>query len=301
MTDKNIEFKSNPLTFAQKYTLYPVLEENTETFITKNTTGPLASTYKFGGKTYNDEIYEFNNILYCQIEQVQPTTQEVIGESGPEGYEKDLNLHVIRISQDPKGGRAFPIYYLPWKPRAITRIRLMSKDIPAYFVTAALQGCSVFVEGRGTPIVYHINDGTRQDDIEGPESKAIIQQMIERHRAARDKYPKRRHVRAAHMTDYMPGTVILERHEALWNRYKNSPHLWSSHHKWVPWAHTKIWSTEVSLVAQYGTIFGWRDKNQWRFCRQTRTRVVYKYYELPEGQTIEQPAWVDPTCVEFWP
>ena len=50
-------------------------------------------------------------------------------------------------------------------------------------------------------------------------------------------------------------------------------------------------------VEQYGTVFGVRNAGDWKFYRQSRTRVTYKSNATDDYVS----AWVDPVCVRFWP
>ncbi|KIG12411.1 hypothetical protein DB30_01486 [Enhygromyxa salina] len=64
----------------------------------------------------------------------------------------------MTFTVDPGGDKKKACYYLPWGGDRAYRIRLDSKTIPRVFFTAALDGCSVVVEGNVMlPSVYHAN------------------------------------------------------------------------------------------------------------------------------------------------
>jgi hypothetical protein len=75
---------------------------------------------------------------------------------GPTSAGHPLKSQILTIKNT--GGT--PVYYLPWNENAGYRITLSAENNvdPDLFVTAGLNGCSVFVEGDPkTPTVYHFN------------------------------------------------------------------------------------------------------------------------------------------------
>jgi hypothetical protein len=68
------------------------------------------------------------------------------------------NEFAFRLTYAPtsKQNHGVPTYFLPWKSARIIRMTLPLGAGPALFFTAAINGCSVFVEGPMTsPTVYH--------------------------------------------------------------------------------------------------------------------------------------------------
>lgn len=62
---------------------------------------------------------------------------------------------LVDAPNPPQPG-ALPMYFLPWRSQHIVRMTIPAAATSDIFFTAALSGCSVFVEGPGnSPTVYH--------------------------------------------------------------------------------------------------------------------------------------------------
>jgi len=81
-----------------------------------------------------------------------------------------LHIETVQTSTRYKSGLVFktwkslyPCYYLPWRRNGTTRMKLSppegyNGDAIKFFATAAIDGCSVYVEGpAATPKVSHLN------------------------------------------------------------------------------------------------------------------------------------------------
>ena len=228
-------------------------------------------------------------------------------------YTTHSGLMVMHITKNSPVQDAIPTYYLPWKPDRLYRMRLKpSKNDPQgqrardpdLFVTAALQGCSVFVIGSETdPVVYHANAGS----VKGPRGESFNQQdadsdiamstkvqtMAGRFNYAIVNHPKNPHVpaaviqKSATIQDYMHASAFYQQVPALKEFYVR---------KYQP--STRRLDNQPNLFAQqFGTVFGVRRLGLWKFYRQTRTYVQY----LRPGENQWRHEWTDPVCIRFWP
>ena len=257
-----------------------------------------------------------NKVAYCRI-LLPNDLQSLHGDSGG-SYKSDQSLLVMRVSHLKTGSSAFPVYYLPWRSNYMMRIKLKPSPKhptkekhrfwadetiePDIFITAALQGCSIFVSGEpDQPVVYHINASstkgprdetlnTKDDDEFRVAAEAKLNKMTQLHQEAMAQFPKeggkistgraapstKAVVKGVHLNDYMPDMLpsLQSVRKEEENKLLNSPFL---------------------SVLQYGTVFGHRKNNQWCFYRQTRTRILYEV----KGNMNYQ--WSKPVCVKFWP
>jgi hypothetical protein len=305
----NEQFLQNPSQFAGLHALYPYAD--------KVTNAEHMKDLSLNDGTEFTQVQGENKVAFCDI---LPATRfdNVPVDIGCSSYHEDQGLYVMRISYRRASSSSIPVYYLPWQTNYMMRMKLrpspkhptkerrrslLKKTIePDIFVTAALQGCSIFINGEPEePVVYHINAsgiqgpqgetlGTDDDTEYQTAAQAKVTHMTQLFQAATAQFPgagarlrtgqraplSRQAARgAAHMADYMPDRLpsrvpqLRQRHEPQ--------------------------GVQHFSVEQFGTVFGRRKDGAWRFYRQTRTRIEYK----EEGQWVFR--WVRPVCVRFWP
>jgi hypothetical protein len=331
----NTDFVLEPHQYANMHCLYPFTEQ---AFLadgskvvyeeTQQVLNPIRQQMET--KTIWDlqQVKGQDRVAYCNIlpsSAVSPCQGDMIPRSRPvppndttQSYTTHSGLMVMHITKASSAPDAIPTYYLPWKPDRLYRMTLKpSKNDPHgprdpdLFVTAALQGCSVFVIGSETdPVVYHANAAS----VKGPQGESFnqlnadsdiamgakVQTMAQRFGYATTNYPKDPHVplnsnaqpvtviqKSATIQDYMHASAFYRQVPALKQFYvrRYQPSVRSS-------------DNEPKLqVQQFGTVFGVRRAGLWKFYRQTRTYVQY----LRPGETEWRHEWTDPVCIRFWP
>jgi hypothetical protein len=212
----------------------------------------------------------------------------------------------------------FPIFYLPWCAGADYRMTLKQPTTFAngepvrIFITSAVNGCSVFVEGTPQqPTVYHSNrSGGGAPPIGGnllvngaywqPKKVAMEGAFL----AA--KSPKAIQTRgpgapplpsptAVHAMDYMdvtgaqaPNRTRADDLEAV---------------RLSPLDRTSV-RFVTSHYLPFGTVFGWMQNTTWRFFFQKRACHAFEY-EVTSRAGVRSPVWVTRQFAwhleEFWP
>jgi hypothetical protein len=305
----NQQFLANPRVFANGHTLYPFADGAVNQ-------GQMKTLALSDGSQFT-QVQGENKVAWCNIQRARdipgPIPPDISG-----NYREDDDLYVMRVTYQ-KSGTAFPVYYLPWATNSMFRIKLkpspnhptqtgiIFKDTvePDVFITAALQGCSIIVSGDPQqPVVYHLN----AQGINGPHGETLGSatdieilaaanakrlHMLGRYNLARTDQPKEGRSAfgmrppqtftstASHLTDYMPDN-LGSLQTALAVRYLQGA---------------------AGQVEQYGTVFGIRKADgNWRFYRQTRTRVCRFGPPIPNTlEYADTTTWENPVCVKFWP
>ncbi|HET7232070.1 MAG TPA: hypothetical protein VFJ16_18835 [Longimicrobium sp.] len=320
MPNPNEQFLADPKAFAKKWALYPVQDPNACTVAA----GHL-KVLDLGNDRDLNQVQGTNKVRYCEIRR--PAGMMVTGDFA-DAYDADLDLYLMQITNVPASATSFPVYYLPWGLDATTRIKLKpspnhpTRDArgriidPDVFVTPAVQGCSIFIDGTAEePVVYHINaTSTGGEVLNAPtraqalqRAQAKIDDMRDRHATAQRRHPKDprprtpslappRYQAEAHMTQYM-GEFLTPAGRAELNRRHDTRSVWNL------WGLLGGGNTQT---LQAGSIFGIRREGKWSFYRQTRTRVtsdVFEPNEAPYGPPVlrRESRWVATQCVQFWP
>jgi hypothetical protein len=110
----------------------------------------------------------------------------------------------LKVTTAASGGGT-PLYYLPWGPNQAYRMTLTppegATEDPDFFLTAEVNGCSIFIDGPPTaPTVYHLNardeagslaDHNMRDGAKGLKKtvKKKISKMEKTFKKARKKHP----------------------------------------------------------------------------------------------------------------
>lgn len=307
----NSEFIANPQAFGNQYSLYPFCEMQVNQ-------AHMRDLVLGNGDTFT-EVRGDNKVAFCDIRKAR-TFPDVPADLGG-SYHEHRKLLVMHITSNPPHKDAFPVYYLPWAQDHMFRMKLKPSPhhakttevwgwgmfggatiTPNVFVTAAVQGCSVFVRGDPeSPLVYHVNASGKNPPsgatlaaatdapfLEAARFKA--RSMARLTRRAQQQFPKegpkvggirqppaRSNAGAAHLTDYMPGMMPTAL-DQLKQDYED-----------------EIPEADLVEVQQFGTIFGFRANRDWAFYRQTRTTVSSR----TAGKWRDE--FRDPVCLKFWP
>jgi hypothetical protein len=293
-------FVQNPQAFANQYTLMPFCE----THVNQAHMKKLA----LSDGTSMTQVQGDNKVAYCDILPARSFRSGVPGDQGG-SYHEAGNLLVMHITSDRPHANAIPVYFLPWEADRMFRMKLKPSPhhaqktetwffgllgggaiTPNVFVTAAVQGCSVFVEGDpASPVVYHVN-AVSTDPAGGSldttdhwtylkTAKFKADYMTSRMQLGSKKYPKTMSAHApgaVHLMDYMPAAA-------------------PANNAWLTDHYKEELRTETATVYQFGTIFGIRESKTWVFYRQTRTMVDYQ----AGGRWVTE--FRNPMCLRFWP
>ena len=217
----------------------------------------------------------------------------------------------------------FTCYYLPWAANETFRITLKNRQVgvadPDIFLTSAVDGCSVFVEGDPTePTVYHANNAPGT-----PPGAGDLQ-------SAWDAYydPKRTTMEARVNATHSPKSVradptILTRTPAKGVHATEYMDLVHSRRSGFEGDGAKQSARDEAKAANpnlkkikivgtdykpCGTVFGWRRNGRWTFYYQKRA-VMYFVWEgtkkgLRGGKEKKKPPVCREfalDCWEFWP
>lgn len=204
------------------------------------------------------------------------------------GQQNNEGIGVVRFrsSFDVRPGWA-PVYFLPWESGgAIVRLRIPPKGTtdpdPDIFLTAAINGCSVFVQGDATsPTLYHAGGDTGQSD---PNEAARFWRQALRHHINNSASARGRGRVAAEVnkTEYVktPGTV----------GNSTTPRA-QEYENWLKAKLDKAGRFTVTMVNPWGCVMGIRKGTAWSFYLQenatvicnivTKSGVEQRYYARP--------------------
>lgn len=92
----------------------------------------------------------------------------------------DMYVCNIFSKEQRHNSKCFPLYYLHWEENSMHRATLESSEFPAnFFITAGINGCSIFIEGSAeNPTVYHANAQRVQPDramLQGLKEDQIVE------------------------------------------------------------------------------------------------------------------------------
>lgn len=327
----NSRFLKNPAEFAQRFALNP---QGNRTSQNPGTVGFLGTDLKtkhlMGGGNFL-QVQGANRILYCNILQGGVATDEAALRIDTRA---DGNVCRMEFSPSAQSGSAFPVFWLPWLADNAVRITLKTSKHetrtqgiffksavePRIFVTAALSGCSIFVEGdRDQPTVYHLNAASTSPGAMDPNDPTMatrannkmltMEQFYQQiSTSAHAKLPATQQgTKSADMSMYMgaqfnPLAVNARRDLARQQLPLNrtlAP---------VVGVHNTKHVGDVGTMMTFGTVFGHKGGDGlWTFYYQSRTRA--DYWEkadpsLPDDNYANwrhKVRWVALSCREFWP
>lgn len=246
-------------------------------------------------------VYDAQNCVVSGTLQeasgIDSNTMPIIEPGNPFFYNGDANLLALVMGQPPVA-QSFNLYYLHWGFDSTHCVRLGSHA--NYFITAALQGCSIFVTGDpASPTVYHLNANSVNVNggTEAQSQQAKVRAMNSRFDAARKVMGGSQQSSAsATMTDYMPGMLSVAGTTQLEQEHGVSGTSW---YHLKTHAFRSFWKVDQDFLVQYGTVFGVRESGRWSFYFQRRTRHGYRYKTWTSGK-VDHGEW-DVRCERFWP
>jgi hypothetical protein len=162
-----------------------------------------------------------------------------------------VSLSPSRTSPD-----SFEQFWLPWESLSITKNHLPAvpakggDDFPSVFMTAGINGCSVFVDGPATqPTVYHAGIN---GNLVGPAEQFWKHQL----QTAFEGTAGEGHEPAgqAHSQQYM----------------QNSPNV----QRYLAWLNANTATTlQIELLSNFGSVIGIRNKTDWSFYLQKNVMI----------------------------
>ncbi|MGH7460483.1 MAG: hypothetical protein ACREMA_05590 [Longimicrobiales bacterium] len=179
-------------------------------------------------------------------------------------------------------GEAEPAYFLPWdESGAIIRLRIPAKGAnnpdPDVFFTAAINGCSVFIQGDpDSPTIYHAGGNTGRSDHN--DAARFWRQALANHLKDSDTAQARGKIEGeVNKTHYVktPGTA----------RNATTPTA-EGYEKELKSLLDKKGSFQVTMVNPWGSVFGVRTGNNWEFYLQENGTVVCNYVSKKTVRTV---------------
>lgn len=304
----NANFLADPVVFCNQYALHP--KDDNRVTPTKKPEGYYS-------------VPKDQRISYCQIIQGYDFGRGMNVGANSGAYVASVNF------TPPAAGDAanwFSVFYLPWTAGQTFRTTLKDPAtplpngiaMPQIFITSAVDGCSVFVEGTtAEPTVYHANNfdpsgpsaplGGTSNQIRnffGPK-KTTMEGWVNNARSpksVRNAVAPTPTAKGVHALDYMDMQLAhkagLEAAalQGVKDEVKtNNPHL------------KKIRFDDI-IYKPCGTVFGWKQGGNWRFFYQRRAIMLFFPYGRKRGLHIGTERVNMPVCrefslgtYEFWP
>jgi hypothetical protein len=279
------EFFSTPIPFAKDHSICP------PSYI-DGYKGKLAKTldtsgYKGIGPNPENPV---KSIKYARVmKSMKIGYMELFADVRPGGGKSedrnDEGAGVVRMNaQYSSFGEAKPAYFLPWdESGAIIKLRIPKKGTgeapdPDIFFTAAINGCSVFIQGDAdSPTVYHAGGNTGRSDHN--DAARFWRQALANHLKSSDTAQGRGKIQGEiNKTHYIrtPGTKSnLSTPQA--DRYEQE----------LKERLDKKGSFKIEMVSPWGCVFGVRTGNNWEFYLQENGTVVCHYVEKKNVRTVQ--------------
>ena len=261
----NESFLNDPVGFTKKHTL---------------AIGIAPSDTKLKDRITHSSVTASDRVIYWDI------TEEKENKDGQKVCE-------VNMSRKKKKDYYLPGYYLPWGADSIYKITLIDKrnvkpDTPLAFFTAALTGCSVFVEGtRKVPTIYHANAiGAKVtgNDLVQRDKRAVIMEK----RWAFTKPAKRAVKKKALFRPAFEGRAL---HPYHYMYHKEDVISWREN----LYGQGKIRKVDVYDHRDLGTVFGVISKGEWSFFVQAVILVKHT------AGISKLATWYSKSAEQFWP
>jgi hypothetical protein len=179
-------------------------------------------------------------------------------------------------------GEAEPCYFLPWdESGAIVKLRIPARGThapdPGIFFTAAINGCSVFIQGDPDgPTVYHAGGSTNRSDKN--DAARFWRVALRNHIRSSETAQARGQIQGeVNKTHYVttPGT----------QRDSSTPTA-ETYEKLLKEKLDKRGSFEVREVSPWGCVFGIRTGDNWKFYLQENATVICNYVTRTGVRTV---------------
>lgn len=268
MTNYTKDFFASPLKFMKKYAIAPpsnvegnkgnnVATLDTTGFVPTVAAGAQPASIRYAGMSAGHKV------AYVKFYK----DKQMGGRSGAE--QEGIDALRFDSSYDETTDWT-PVYFLPWdESGAIVRLHIPTKGTldpdPDIFFTAAINGCSVFIQGNpDNPTVYHAGGDTGQTDLN--EGARFWRHALRNHIANSAAATARGTIAAeVNKTDYVktPGSIgnsTTLRAQEYEDRLKVKLN--------------KAGKFSVTMVNPWGCVMGIRTGNNWAFYLQENATVI---------------------------
>ncbi len=262
-------FIKDPLGFLQKRAICPPDEISGDTTRGTNVTRLDTSGFVPAHTDYNDQP---QSVRYAYIRNAMKVAYIKMykDERNDPKIRNDEGADTVRFKSSFKAKSGHkPVYFLPWDAGgAIIKLQIPQKGAmnpdPDIFFTAAINGCSIFVQGNAdSPSVYHAGGSTGQSDpSEGARFwRNALDNHIQNTATALARGPIQGEVSK---TDYIkePGVAGGTTNRAL----QFEQHLQNNLNK-----HGKF---TVTMVNPWGCVMGIRTGQDWSFYLQENGTII---------------------------
>lgn len=267
------KFFADPLKIAQAYALAPV--DDIDGYVGKRITDIDMQDYR-GLTTTNTPV---DSVEYARVQRGRQVATIKIRKEKARPLQSNEGRDVLRVSGtfdcDADGQ---PAYFLPWDAKgAIVRLTIPPKGTrrgldPDIFFTAAINGCSVFVQGDPkSPTVYHAGGGTGRSNHNDAANfwRTALSRCMQSYATARARGKFGADV---DKTDYIktmgtPGNATTP----LADQYERE----------LKQRLDRNGKCTVLMVNPWGCVFGVRSGDEWAFYLQENATVVVDYVKRP--------------------
>lgn len=298
----NTRFQKAPVKFAKEQVILPGHGLYAQTSLTGPSSVDLKDQTK-GGASYLSMGGD-KRVLYANLQ-------------------KTASGIAVQYSQIALKGW-IPIFWLPWNAGRVVKTTLIDKrpgstDSPRIFLTSAVNGCSVFVEGdSGNPTVYHSNAMGYDPHGINRASKTLRRQRMDIMKQRLDAIPEPKHgaqgntrvVEGRHyMDDFTKSPDPLRQAQllALLQKKLGKRTSIGSGAKAASTAGRAPYQVDPTYMYE-GTVFGVKDKTgNWGFWYQCRVQVTVFTLRDRSADPNLYSSWSStshwlPSKVEpFWP
>lgn len=284
------EFMRDPLAFAKAHAIAPPHGVEMEIKI-KNVNDDGFSTIKTDYKgdeakklSVGDHATSLETVGYSRVMRSKKVAHiEMFTDVRDGGASNREGKQVVRMrSQFGAFGEAEPVYFLPWDDRGyIVKLRIpkttRADPGPSIFFTAAINGCSVFVQGDpDAPTVYHAGGSTGIKD--PSEAARMWRQVLAKHIRDSNTASARGSIHGeVNKTQYITSTATTNA--------KSTPTA-EQYERELRSLLDKKGSFRVEYVTPWGCVFGVRTGNDWAFYLQENATVFCNYVKKKDVRTV---------------
>jgi hypothetical protein len=256
-----------------------LLTNNPDKLFKKYAVHPADSSDNFTVQTQDDDVFKMrialrvgtsieagavpaNKIVaYCHLEKKSRTAPLTTKMEG-------ADCLFLEVTNTPTVGWV-PIYYLPWCPAKILDLTipplnpLANPAQPNIFFTAAINGCSIFIQGsKKNPTIFHAG-GNPVNSAEGRDSAKIWRQLV-----ATLKDPTKGRIKAE---------INKADHVTEWDLDPTKPRSTQRALDYEGYLKTNYTmpTATIKSVSPWGCVFGVRDnQDNWNFYLQENATIT---------------------------
>lgn len=207
---------------------------------------------------------------------------DVRGHGGSDGGNNEGKDVVRMRSQFSPFGEAVPVYFLPWDDRGfIVKLRIpkavRGDGTPDIFFTAAINGCSVFMQGAAdAPTIYHAGGPTGIKD--PSEAARMWRTVLNKHvMDSRTAMARGRVGGEVNKTNYIKSNASMGGQSTVTaDNYERELHSLLD----------KKGSFRIETIYPWGCVFGIRINGDWAFYLQENATVSCHYVRKKDVRTV---------------